>query len=90
MVNHRFGPNREYPRGPRAGRADCCYDQSVPLALEASNDGAHFRRVAVRWQPFSQSEPWLIEPPSLAARFVRFHTLRDSVLVLSEVQVFGR
>ncbi len=72
------------------GRSDCCYDQSVPLAFEASSDGSHFRRVAVRTESFSQSEPWSIEPRSLAARFVRFHTLRDSVLVLSEVQVFGR
>jgi hypothetical protein len=72
------------------GRGDCCFDQSVPLVFEVSEDGAAYRRVDVRDAPFSQEEPWIIKPKGLLARFVRLRTLRRSVLVLSEVEAYGR
>jgi hypothetical protein len=72
------------------GRSDCCFDQSIPLALEASDDGTTYRQVARREEPFSQPDPWIIEARDLKARFVRFRTLRHSFLVLSEVEVYGR
>jgi hypothetical protein len=71
------------------GRGDCCFDQSVPLALEASNDGVRFHEVARRTAPFGQVDPWLVAGPPFDARYVRLRTLRRSVLVLSEVQVYG-
>jgi hypothetical protein len=71
------------------GRGDCCFDQSVPLALEVSDDGADYRRVAVLKRPFTQYDPWVIRPQALVARFVRFRTLRRAPLVLSEVEVYG-
>ena len=72
------------------GRVDCCYDQSIPLAFEVSDDGVKYRRIAKRETIFSQADPWIIEPERESARFVRFRTLRHSYLVLSEVEVYGR
>jgi hypothetical protein len=72
------------------GRPDCCFDQSVPLAFEVSLDGANYSQVASRSEAFSQFDPWVIRAKNLAARFVRFSTLRKTVLVLGEVEVYGR
>lgn len=72
------------------GRADCCFDQSVPLAFETSLDGNNYKEVASRTAFFSQSDPWVIPGHGLAARFIRFRTLRATHLVLAEVEVYGR
>lgn len=69
------------------GRADCCFDQSVPLALETSNDGVTFNEVARRTKPFTQYEPWIVRLAT-SARFVRLRTHRQSVLVLSELEIY--
>ena len=71
------------------GRGDCCFDQSVPLALEVSDDGNSFQTIDERKTAFSESDPWLVEPSGLSTRFVRLRTERRSVLVLSEVEVNG-
>jgi hypothetical protein len=71
------------------GRGDCCYDQSIPLALEVSDDGVHFRKIAERSEPFSRANPWVIRPDVLSTRFLRLHTQRRSFLVLSKVEVFA-
>jgi hypothetical protein len=71
------------------GRGDCCFDQSVPLALELSDDGLNFETIATRELAFSQYQPWVIRPRQHTARFVRLRTLRRSVLVLGEVEVYG-
>jgi hypothetical protein len=71
------------------GRGDCCYEQSIPLALEISDDGLSFRKLAERLEPFSESDPWVLVPGSPpAARFVRLQTQRHSELVVSEVEVY--
>jgi hypothetical protein len=72
------------------GRGDCCFDQSIPLALEASDDGVTFAKVSERTETFSQYDPWVEKPKSLVARFIRLRTLRHSVLVMSEVEVYGK
>jgi hypothetical protein len=71
------------------GRGDCCYDQSIPLALEISEDGVAFREIAERTSPFSRRSPWIVEGLSTEARFVRLRTKRSSYLVLTEVEVYG-
>jgi hypothetical protein len=71
------------------GRGDCCFEQSIPLTLEASNDGRRYRSVAERLTPFSQMEPWVVEPDSLRARYLRL-TSRTPILVLSEIEVYGK
>lgn len=71
------------------GRHDCCYDQSVPMLCEVSADGEQFDGVATKSEPFEQIEPWVISPKGVSARYVRVRTLRESVLVLSELEVYG-
>jgi hypothetical protein len=73
-----------------SGRGDCCFDQSIPLALEASSDGTTFHKIAERTEPFGQIDPWVLTGVEFDARYVRLKTQRRSVLVLSEVEVFGR
>jgi hypothetical protein len=72
------------------GRADCCFDQSIPLQFEVSLDGKKYRQVAKRSAVFSQSDPWVIPGAGEVARFIRFRTLRKTHLVLGEVEVYGR
>jgi hypothetical protein len=71
------------------GRDDCCFNQSTPLALEASNDEVSFRKVDERTDSFSAFDPWVAKPRSLVARFVRLKTQGNSVLVVAEVEVYG-
>lgn len=71
------------------GRGDGYYDQSIPLALEVSEDGATYRQIAERTEPFSASDPWVVKPTGVTAQFVRLHTMRHSYLVLGEVEVYG-
>jgi hypothetical protein len=70
-------------------RGDCCHDQSLPLALEFSDDGVSYRRVASRTLRFSVYEPWVIDANEQVARFVRFRTLAKTPLVLAEVEVYA-
>jgi hypothetical protein len=72
------------------GRADCCFEQSLPLVVEASDDGVSFRTIAERAAPFSQYQPWVLRPrtPPIG-RFLRLRTKRRSFLVVSEVEVRG-
>jgi hypothetical protein len=71
------------------GRRDAPYDQSIPLALEVSDDGATFRQVAVRSEPFSDSDPWVVAPNAVVTRYLRLRTLKHSYLVVNEVEVNG-
>jgi len=72
------------------GRGDGTYDQSIPLALEVSDDGSSYHQIAERTEPFSELGPWVIKPEALTTRFIRLRTERRSVLVLGEVEVNGR
>jgi len=72
------------------GRASCCFNQSIPLALDISLDGKDYREIARRDEPFSQFDPWEIRKLAADARFVRLRLLRDSYLVLGEVEVYGQ
>jgi hypothetical protein len=72
------------------GRGDGVLDQSIPLALEFSDDGLAYQLVATRTQEFSESNPWtVILSPPRSTRFVKLRTERRSVLVLGEVEVNG-
>jgi hypothetical protein len=71
------------------GRGDCCFDQSIPLALEASEDDATFHEIAARSEKFGESDPWIVKLGPLVTRYLRLRTERRSVLVLSEVEVYG-
>jgi len=72
------------------GRGDCCFDQSIPLALEVSTDGVSFRKIAERTVPFSEADPWVVDAGALVTRFVRLRVERRAYLVLGEVEVYGK
>ncbi len=72
------------------GRDDCCQEQSLPLAVEVSDDGKTFRTLGTRTVPFSESDPWELRPDPTVGRYIRLRTMRRSFLVLSEVEVYGR
>lgn len=71
------------------GRGDCCYDQSIPLALEVSDDGKSYRPIAERTTPFDEYDPWVVKPVGERARFVRLRAKHHGLLVLGEVVVHG-
>jgi hypothetical protein len=72
------------------GRGDGTYDQSIPLALEVSDDGSTYREVAQRAEPFSTYDPWVVKPTKVVGQFVRLRTLKRACLVLDEVMVNGK
>jgi hypothetical protein len=72
------------------GRHDCCFDQSVPMLFEGSDDGETFRLIAERKDPFDQVRPWVILPGSARARFVRLRSTKKTPLVLAEVELNGK
>jgi hypothetical protein len=85
-----LGGPRVITRVQAYGRGDCCFDQSLPLALEASDDGVEYRALSTRRKPFTQYEPWIFRPRErLVARFVRLRSKGKMPLVLSEVEVYG-
>jgi hypothetical protein len=71
------------------GRGDGYYDQSIPLALETSDDGTTYQQIALRSEPFSEFDPWTIQPTALVTRYLRLKTMRHSYLVIGEVEVNG-
>jgi hypothetical protein len=71
------------------GRGDCCYDQSIPLVLEVSDDSNSYRPVARRTTSFSEDAPWNVNLDGVKARFVRLRADRHGHLVLGEVAVYG-
>jgi hypothetical protein len=73
------------------GRGDAYNSQSIPLALEVSNDGAVYGPVGLRVEPFSATVPWILtfKPTPLEARFVRLRSQHRTYLVLGEVEIYG-
>ncbi len=72
------------------GRHDCCFDQSVPVTFQISEDGKAFRFVRRKSDPFDMLEPWSIQSIAQPARFVQVRAEGRRPLVLSEVVVYGR
>jgi hypothetical protein len=73
------------------GRTDGHYDQSVPITLEVSDDATNYGEIAVRAEPFSDYDPWVVKlAPPRVTRYLRLRTTRRSYLVLGEVEVYGK
>jgi hypothetical protein len=72
------------------GRHDCCFDLSIPLNFQISEDGKTFRTVARKAEPFHMLDSWSIERISRPARYVRVIAEGTRPLVLSEIVVYGR
>jgi hypothetical protein len=71
-------------------RVDGYFDNSLPLALETSTDGAHWDLVARRDTTFAAVPPWSVDLSHKPARFVRVRTLTQADLVLTEIEVYDR
>ena len=71
------------------GRGDGYYDQSIPLSLEVSDDATNYQQIGLRSEPFSERDPWVVQPVGVVARYLRLKTMRQSYLVLGEVEVNG-
>lgn len=69
------------------GRSDCCFNQSIPLSVELSQDGKQYARVASRTTPFTTMAPWIVDLGGTKARYVKLVTA-GPYLVLSEVELF--
>jgi hypothetical protein len=72
------------------GRSDCCFDQSIPIVLEISDDGVNYREVATRTENFSDYSPWVVPCQGAAARYVKLRVQRRTYLVVNEVEVYGK
>jgi hypothetical protein len=65
-------------------RSDAALMRAVPLVVEVSDDGAHFKEVVRRVEKFELWEPKF---PPLTARYVRLRVDRPSTLHLEAIQV---
>jgi len=70
-------------------RRDGQFDDCLPLVVETSTDGSHFREVDRRDRHFDAEPPWVVFAGGEPGRYVRLRVARRSYLALSEVEVFG-
>jgi hypothetical protein len=70
-------------------RADGYEEQALPLEVQISMDGVSYTTVAWQDRVFTQAWPWRIRLKERTGRYVRLRVGRESVLCLSEVEVFG-
>jgi F5/8 type C domain len=66
-------------------RSDLALDYAVPLVVELSDDGVHFKEVSRRLEPFAV---WDARFPAQRAQAVRLRVDRFSALQLEAVRVF--
>ncbi len=80
-----LGESRAIQRVVVANRGDCCAERAVPLLLEVSDDGEHFRKLAERLDTF---DIWNETGLATRARYVRLRLLATNFLHLAEVEVY--
>lgn len=70
------------------GRGDCCFDQSLPLIIEGSSDGAAYHALGRLSDPFRPFRPSVLtlEPTNL--RYLRLRTPKRVYLMVAEVEVY--
>ncbi len=66
-------------------RQDCCAERAVPLVLEVSSDGQHWKQLARKNEVFAT---WHPEFPPVTARWVRLRVARKSILHLVSVDIY--
>jgi hypothetical protein len=67
-------------------RLNCCRERAVPLIMELSVDGVHWKRVAYQRAVFAS---FTASFPKTKARYVRLRVDRRSAFHLLRVAVFG-
>jgi hypothetical protein len=71
-------------------RIDQAFDDSLPLVVEVSADGATFKPLGRRDEHFAAEPPWVIKVHREPARLVRIKVMKRGYLALSEVEVYGK
>ncbi len=71
-------------------RIDQAFDDSLPLVVEVSVDGATFKQLGRREEHFAADPPWILKTNHEPARFVRIKVMKRGYLALSEVEVYGK
>jgi hypothetical protein len=82
--SHKIGSIKIYNRG------DGWFDESLPLALELSEDGTNFKEIDRRTTSFGQYSPWKIRLDAVPARWVRVKGKDGGVVVLNELEVYAK
>jgi hypothetical protein len=71
-------------------RIDQAFDDSLPLVVEVSVDGATFKQLGRREEHFAADPPWILKTSHEPARLVRIKVMKRGYLALSEVEVYGK
>jgi hypothetical protein len=87
-----LGQVRTVSRAVVYGRSDCCWRDTLPLAIQISMDNRRFETVATTDAPFTSEFPW---EPSLEGRRARYVRLSSTSrapksVVVNELEVYGR
>jgi hypothetical protein len=80
-----LGAAREIHSVQVINRSNCCRERALPLAVELSREGKHWKRVGYRRAPFTT---WSASFPAVQSRFVRLRVDRTSILHLRRIEVF--
>jgi hypothetical protein len=74
------------------GRADCCWDDQLPVSIQVSSDDRHYETVETTRTPFTADFPWRASLDGRRARYVRLYSSVSRVrsVVVSEIEVYGR
>lgn len=81
-----LGATKSVSRVEVFNRPDCCQERAVPLSVQLSVDGRHFKTVARRTRVFQR---WTVALPAKSeARFVRLLHEGHGFFHLSEVEVY--
>jgi hypothetical protein len=70
------------------GRADCCFDQSIPLLVEGSLDGASYIGLGRFDEPFRPFRPSVLAVQATRLRDLRLRPQRSAFLVVTEMEVY--
>jgi hypothetical protein len=71
-------------------RGDGYFDFGMPMTLLFSENGGDFTPVDTRTESFDQWTPWTYEAGKRRARYVRVNGAKSTVVVLNEIEVFGK
>lgn len=71
-------------------RGDGYFDRILPLSLQLSMDGKHFKQVALRRTHFTNTDPWVVKLPKMVGRYVRLQVKKKRAYMwASEIEVYG-
>lgn len=83
-ISYDLGSATRFSRVHVRNRTDCCAERAVPLVLEVSDDGASFREIARRDEPFVD---WIAKLGDQRARYVRLRAVHRTALHFEAVEL---